>query len=206
MSLVRDSETQVLVYAGGGDVGTPERAAHGVRVVKRGVGVYGGGMIREGTVAEAESATLLDSLDAEGWIMGALDAGLPSDKEINDLYPDNKHRQSDLRHRVSAMVARREAVLESRRKAAYWVSSLYHKAGIAQSLVSSYSPLSTGGGEMSDHEAWNRSCYNDMWKEIGPRHADLLQAVICFDQIPPGLTRSALRAALDAVAKWRGFI
>ena len=203
-ALVRDPETNVLVFAGGGDIGTPERASHGVRVHKRGVGVYGGGLIREGLVAEAESAGLLDSLRAEGWLMGPIDAGIPTDEAIEEMSPTPRQK-ADMRHRIEALKARREAVLDSRLKAAYWVAALYHKAGIAQSQVSSYSPLSTGGGEMSDHEAWNRSCYHDMWKEIGAKHANLLQSVICFDQVPQGLTRKALRDALDAVAKWRGF-
>ena len=206
MSLVRDPDTQVHIFAAGGDIGTPERARHGVRIHKRGVGVYGGGVIREGLVAEAEAERLLDQLDAQGWLGGDPAAGLPTDAQIAEMFPNDRRKQADLRHWAQIVQTKRELAHESRRKAAYWFSELFHKAGIAQSQVSSYSPLSTGGGEMSDHEAWNRACYNGVWKEIGSRNADLLQAVICFDQIPPDLTMTTLRAALDALAKWRGFI
>ena len=203
LGLVRDPATRVIVSATGCDLGTPERAQHGVTITKRGVAIAGGGIVREGDGAQAKCIDLLDKLDALGWLLEPLPEGVPTADEVESITDRHAYGRAACKRNISLEL--QEGRQESRREAGLWLRQLFAKTGLQPRVSGHYGIGSHGQEEMSDAEAWNRKCFTDMWREIGRGNADILAAVVCYEQIPAGVGPLKLIQALDALARWRGF-
>lgn len=89
--------------------------------------------------------------------------------------------------------------------AAAWLLGVFHKAGLSPAVTANYSSIRCGAApEMSTGEARARRLYNMMWRRIPPKDADLVAAVICYNEPPDPRQEERLRAALIALADWRG--
>ena len=201
--LVRDPATRVVVSADGSDCGPAERVQHGVVITKRGVAIAGGGIVREGSGAQALHTDLFDRLDAAGWLSEPLPKGVLDEDQIEAVEDAIARRRAAYKRSIALNQA--EDIQDSRRQAAMWLRQLFGKTGIQPRVTGNYGVSASGHDEMSDAEAWNRRCFTDMWRELGKLHADILEAVVCYETIPTGMKVVDLRNALDALARWRGF-